>query len=55
MRGRPDEVRALFQAVVQADGYQVEQALPRILGRPAWIKWTPTSARCRVTASRRSG
>jgi predicted phage terminase large subunit-like protein len=33
MRGRPDEVRALFQAVVQADGYQVEQWLPEDPGQ----------------------
>jgi predicted phage terminase large subunit-like protein len=33
MRGRPDEVRALFQSVVQADGHQVEQWLPEDPGQ----------------------
>jgi phage terminase large subunit-like protein len=33
MRGRPDEVRSLFQAVVQADGYGIEQWLPQDPGQ----------------------
>jgi predicted phage terminase large subunit-like protein len=33
MGGRPDEVRSLFQAVVEADGYGVEQWLPQDPGQ----------------------
>jgi predicted phage terminase large subunit-like protein len=33
MRGRPDEVRALFQTVAQADDHQVEQWLPQDPGQ----------------------
>jgi predicted phage terminase large subunit-like protein len=33
MRGRPDEVRALFRAMVESDGYQVEQWLPQDPGQ----------------------
>jgi predicted phage terminase large subunit-like protein len=47
MRGRPDEVRALFQAVVQSDGYSVEQWLPQDPGQagldqaPSYIRSMP--------------
>jgi predicted phage terminase large subunit-like protein len=33
MRGRPDEVKALFQTVVENDGYNVEQWLPQDPGQ----------------------
>jgi phage terminase large subunit-like protein len=58
MRGRPDEVRGLFQAVVQADGYGVEQYLPQDPGQAgldqvdAYIRSMPSY---RIKAERMTG